>query len=243
MADLFMYMSLIQTLAADGSRSRQVFYKRCPPTVRNLAAFPDTVPHMDSLVEVRGSCVEYAEERETPKLYCGGDGDWLVPLGRCVCSAGHEESDGYCEGRKQWQGLWSSQNRYPLPFPHPASFPVPVHQLLPSSQHSSTSCHRRRSSTLFTHHLSCSHFFCLHIAVFALFHSSPLYPTLVAAQSKTLSSERVVSVTEDFPYFQTHYFVDCKEPAGFCGRDLFQNAFLLPAVGINIKHQSKRKIE
>ncbi|CAF99725.1 unnamed protein product, partial [Tetraodon nigroviridis] len=80
--------------------SVKVFYKRCPPIVRNLAAFPDTVPHMDSLVEVRGSCVEYSEERETPKLYCGADGDWLVPLGRCVCSAGHEESDGYCEACK-----------------------------------------------------------------------------------------------------------------------------------------------
>lgn len=80
----------------------KVFYKRCPSTLRNLAAFPDTVPHMDSssLVEVRGACVENAEERDTPKLYCGADGDWLVPLGRCVCSIGHEEMDGYCRGEK-----------------------------------------------------------------------------------------------------------------------------------------------
>uniref|UniRef100_A0A3B4WAQ4 receptor protein-tyrosine kinase n=1 Tax=Seriola lalandi dorsalis TaxID=1841481 RepID=A0A3B4WAQ4_SERLL len=82
--------------------SVKVFYKRCPSTLRNLAAFPDTVPHMDSssLVEVRGACVENAEERDTPKLYCGADGDWLVPLGRCVCSIGHEEMDGYCRGEK-----------------------------------------------------------------------------------------------------------------------------------------------
>lgn len=80
----------------------KVFYKRCPSTLRNLAAFPDTVPHMDSssLVEVRGACVENAEERDTPKLYCGADGDWLVPLGSCVCSIGHEEMDGYCRGEK-----------------------------------------------------------------------------------------------------------------------------------------------
>ncbi|XP_035484789.1 ephrin type-A receptor 6-like isoform X3 [Scophthalmus maximus] len=80
--------------------SVKVFYKRCPSTLRNLAAFPDTVPHMDSssLVEVRGACVENAEERDTPKLYCGADGDWLVPLGRCVCSIGHEETDGHCQG-------------------------------------------------------------------------------------------------------------------------------------------------
>uniref|UniRef100_A0A8C5F098 receptor protein-tyrosine kinase n=1 Tax=Gouania willdenowi TaxID=441366 RepID=A0A8C5F098_GOUWI len=78
--------------------SVKVFYKRCPSTLRNLASFPDTVPHMDSssLVEVRGACVENAEERDTPKLYCGADGDWLVPLGHCICSIGHEEMDGFC---------------------------------------------------------------------------------------------------------------------------------------------------
>nr|XP_040060189.1 ephrin type-A receptor 6-like [Gasterosteus aculeatus aculeatus] len=82
--------------------SVKVFYKRCPSTVRNLAVFPDTVPHTDSssLVEVRGACVENAEERDTPKLYCGADGDWLVPLGRCVCSIGHAEMDGDCRACK-----------------------------------------------------------------------------------------------------------------------------------------------
>ncbi|XDV15207.1 hypothetical protein PO909_015337 [Leuciscus waleckii] len=81
--------------------SVRVYYKKCPSTLRNLAAFPDTVPRVDSssLVEVRGACVENAEERDTPKLYCGADGDWLVPLGRCVCSIGYEESDGLCLGK------------------------------------------------------------------------------------------------------------------------------------------------
>ncbi|CAD7669076.1 unnamed protein product [Nyctereutes procyonoides] len=78
--------------------SVRVFYKKCPFTVRNLAMFPDTIPRVDSssLVEVRGSCVKSAEERDTPKLYCGADGDWLVPLGRCICSTGYEEIDGSC---------------------------------------------------------------------------------------------------------------------------------------------------
>uniref|UniRef100_A0A1A7YBT9 receptor protein-tyrosine kinase n=1 Tax=Iconisemion striatum TaxID=60296 RepID=A0A1A7YBT9_9TELE len=82
--------------------SVKVYYKRCPSTLRNLAAFPETVPHTDSssLVEVRGACVENAEERDTPKLYCGADGDWLVPLGRCICSIGHEEMDGHCRACK-----------------------------------------------------------------------------------------------------------------------------------------------
>ncbi|KAL0963554.1 hypothetical protein UPYG_G00307890 [Umbra pygmaea] len=78
--------------------SVRVYYKKCPFTLRNLASFPDTVPRVDSssLVEVRGVCVEHAEERDTPKLYCGADGDWLVPLGKCVCSMGYEEIDGAC---------------------------------------------------------------------------------------------------------------------------------------------------
>ncbi|XP_060153928.1 ephrin type-A receptor 6 isoform X7 [Globicephala melas] len=80
--------------------SVRVFYKKCPFTVRNLAMFPDTIPRVDSssLVEVRGSCVKSAEERDTPKLYCGADGDWLVPLGRCICSTGYEEIEDSCHG-------------------------------------------------------------------------------------------------------------------------------------------------
>ncbi|KAG7277672.1 hypothetical protein CRUP_024492 [Coryphaenoides rupestris] len=80
--------------------SVRVYYKKCPFTLRNLASFPDTVPRVDSssLVEVRGACVEHAEQKDPPKLYCGADGDWLVPLGRCVCSVGYEEIDGACIG-------------------------------------------------------------------------------------------------------------------------------------------------
>ncbi|XP_034041773.1 ephrin type-A receptor 6-like isoform X2 [Thalassophryne amazonica] len=80
--------------------SVRVYYKKCPFTLRNLASFPDTVPRVDSssLVEVRGACIDHAEERDTPKLFCGADGDWLVPLGRCVCSIGYEEIDGSCIG-------------------------------------------------------------------------------------------------------------------------------------------------
>ncbi|XP_056145626.1 ephrin type-A receptor 6-like isoform X1 [Lampris incognitus] len=78
--------------------SVRVYYKKCPFTLRNLASFPDTVPRVDSssLVEVRGACVDHAEEIDTPKLYCGADGDWLVPLGKCVCSVGYEEVEGSC---------------------------------------------------------------------------------------------------------------------------------------------------
>ncbi|KAJ8389579.1 hypothetical protein AAFF_G00118160 [Aldrovandia affinis] len=79
--------------------SVRVFHKRCPLTVRNLAQFPDTVTGADtsSLVEVRGSCVDNSEERDVPKMYCGADGGWLVPIGNCLCIPGFEERSGACQ--------------------------------------------------------------------------------------------------------------------------------------------------
>ncbi|KAL7835312.1 hypothetical protein SRHO_G00276590 [Serrasalmus rhombeus] len=78
--------------------SVRVFYKRCPLAVLNLARFGDTVTGGDSaLVEVRGSCVEDAEELEAPRMFCSADGGWLVPIGRCVCKPGFEEVDGRCQ--------------------------------------------------------------------------------------------------------------------------------------------------
>uniref|UniRef100_A0A8C1WYB3 receptor protein-tyrosine kinase n=1 Tax=Cyprinus carpio TaxID=7962 RepID=A0A8C1WYB3_CYPCA len=78
--------------------SVRVFYKRCPLAVLNLARFPDTVTGGDSaLVEVRGTCVEDAEELEAPRMFCSSDGGWLVPIGRCVCRPGFEEVDGHCQ--------------------------------------------------------------------------------------------------------------------------------------------------
>uniref|UniRef100_A0A3Q2PYJ3 receptor protein-tyrosine kinase n=1 Tax=Fundulus heteroclitus TaxID=8078 RepID=A0A3Q2PYJ3_FUNHE len=83
--------------------SVRVFYKTCPLTVRNLATFPDTVTGADtsSLVEVRGSCVDQSEEKEVPKMYCGADGEWLVPIGGCLCKPGYEEQSGACKGRNR----------------------------------------------------------------------------------------------------------------------------------------------
>ncbi|XP_044522869.1 ephrin type-A receptor 6 [Gracilinanus agilis] len=104
--------------------SVRVFYKKCPFTVRNLAMFPDTIPRVDSssLVEVRGSCVKSAEERDTPKLYCGADGDWLVPLGRCICSVGFEEVGGSCHAPSLIGNIrkdWASQNSIALSWQAP----------------------------------------------------------------------------------------------------------------------------
>uniref|UniRef100_A0A8C5JLM6 Ephrin type-A receptor 3 n=1 Tax=Junco hyemalis TaxID=40217 RepID=A0A8C5JLM6_JUNHY len=78
--------------------SVRVYFKKCPFTVKNLAMFPDTVP-MDSqsLVEVRGSCVNHSKEEEAPKMYCSTEGEWLVPIGKCLCNAGYEERGFACQ--------------------------------------------------------------------------------------------------------------------------------------------------
>uniref|UniRef100_A0A3Q2EF88 receptor protein-tyrosine kinase n=1 Tax=Cyprinodon variegatus TaxID=28743 RepID=A0A3Q2EF88_CYPVA len=82
--------------------SVRVFYKKCPLSVRNLAQFPDTITGADtsSLVEVRGSCVDNSEERDDPKMYCGADGEWLVPIGICLCNPGYEERNSECQACK-----------------------------------------------------------------------------------------------------------------------------------------------
>uniref|UniRef100_A0A452IYH1 receptor protein-tyrosine kinase n=1 Tax=Gopherus agassizii TaxID=38772 RepID=A0A452IYH1_9SAUR len=74
--------------------SVRVYFKKCPFTVKNLAMFPDTVP-MDSqsLVEVQGSCVNHSKEEDPPKMYCSTEGEWLVPIGKCLCNAGYEERE------------------------------------------------------------------------------------------------------------------------------------------------------
>lgn len=80
--------------------SLRIYYKKCPTMVRNLAAFSEAVTGADSssLVEVRGQCVRHSEERDTPKMYCSAEGEWLVPIGKCVCSAGYEERRDACVG-------------------------------------------------------------------------------------------------------------------------------------------------
>ncbi|XP_030625668.1 ephrin type-B receptor 2 isoform X2 [Chanos chanos] len=71
----------------------KVFYRKCPRIIRNGAIFQETLSGAEStsLVAARGTCIPNAEEVDVPiKLYCNGDGEWLVPIGRCMCKAGYE---------------------------------------------------------------------------------------------------------------------------------------------------------
>ncbi|XP_015421309.1 PREDICTED: ephrin type-A receptor 5 isoform X6 [Myotis davidii] len=79
--------------------SVRVYYKKCPSVVRHLAVFPDTITGADSsqLLEVTGSCVNHSVTEEPPKMHCSAEGEWLVPIGKCMCKAGYEEKNGTCE--------------------------------------------------------------------------------------------------------------------------------------------------
>ncbi|XP_059525978.1 ephrin type-A receptor 5 isoform X3 [Myotis daubentonii] len=79
--------------------SVRVYYKKCPSVVRHLAVFPDTITGADSsqLLEVSGSCVNHSVTEEPPKMHCSAEGEWLVPIGKCMCKAGYEEKNGTCE--------------------------------------------------------------------------------------------------------------------------------------------------
>ena len=81
--------------------SVRVFYKRCPLLVRSLARFPDTIPGSEAsqLVEVVGRCVNNSLALdEAPRMHCSAEGEWLVPIGKCVCQPGFEEVNGTCQG-------------------------------------------------------------------------------------------------------------------------------------------------
>uniref|UniRef100_A0A8B9KU48 receptor protein-tyrosine kinase n=1 Tax=Astyanax mexicanus TaxID=7994 RepID=A0A8B9KU48_ASTMX len=79
--------------------SVKVYYKKCWSIIENLATFPDTVTgsEFSSLVEVEGVCVSDAEEEadNSPKMHCSAEGEWLVPIGKCICKAGfHQKACG-----------------------------------------------------------------------------------------------------------------------------------------------------
>ncbi|KAM9776549.1 ephrin type-A receptor 10 isoform 1-T2 [Syngnathus typhle] len=101
----------------------RVYYKRCLATVQNLAIFPDTVAEaaFSTLVEVRGSCVNNSEvdADSPPRMHCSAEGEWLVPIGKCTCSAGYEEGHSSCEACPP--GSYKMSSRQQECFPCPAN--------------------------------------------------------------------------------------------------------------------------
>uniref|UniRef100_H0WYZ3 Ephrin type-A receptor 10 n=1 Tax=Otolemur garnettii TaxID=30611 RepID=H0WYZ3_OTOGA len=101
--------------------SVRVYYKQCRATVRGLAAFPATAAEsaFSTLVEVAGTCVAHSEGEpgSPPRMHCGADGEWLVPVGRCSCSAGFQERGDTCEACPP--GFYKVSPRRPLCSPCP----------------------------------------------------------------------------------------------------------------------------
>ncbi|XP_076872510.1 LOW QUALITY PROTEIN: ephrin type-A receptor 7 [Brachyhypopomus gauderio] len=94
--------------------SVKVYYKKCWSIIENLATFPDTVTgsEFSSLVEVEGTCVTDAEEEadNSPKMHCSAEGEWLVPIGKCICRAGFHQKGDTCEPCGRGFYKWSSQD-------------------------------------------------------------------------------------------------------------------------------------
>ncbi|XP_069474873.1 ephrin type-B receptor 3 isoform X7 [Ambystoma mexicanum] len=99
--------------------SVRAFYKKCSDTIAGFAIFPETLTGAEptSLVIAPGTCIPNAVEVSVPlKLYCNGDGEWMVPVGACTCAAGYEPAmkDTQCQAcgpgnfkSKQGEGLCS----------------------------------------------------------------------------------------------------------------------------------------
>lgn len=71
-----------------------IFYRRCPATSRFLAFYPATPSGAEptSLVPVTGTCVPHSQSQggTAPRMHCNTEGEWLVPVGGCMCDAGYE---------------------------------------------------------------------------------------------------------------------------------------------------------
>nr|XP_003413496.1 ephrin type-A receptor 2 isoform X1 [Loxodonta africana] len=82
--------------------SVRVYYKKCPELLQGLAHFPETIAGSDapSLATVAGTCVNHAvvpPGGEEPRIHCTVDGEWLVPIGQCLCQAGYEKVEDACQ--------------------------------------------------------------------------------------------------------------------------------------------------
>uniref|UniRef100_A0A673G6M0 receptor protein-tyrosine kinase n=1 Tax=Sinocyclocheilus rhinocerous TaxID=307959 RepID=A0A673G6M0_9TELE len=79
----------------------RVFYTTCPATMRSLAAFPEQVAS-GALAEVEGTCVKDAVVvgEGAPRMYCTAEGEWVVPVGQCLCRAGYQAVGDACKGEE-----------------------------------------------------------------------------------------------------------------------------------------------
>ncbi|KAM8927510.1 ephrin type-A receptor 2 isoform 2-T2 [Pelodytes ibericus] len=100
--------------------SVRIYYKKCPSLVQGMAQFTETVAGADSQpLAVFGTCVENAISvgGEEPSMHCNTDGEWLVPIGQCLCQAGYEKIGDKCEACKSGFFKENISNSECLPCP------------------------------------------------------------------------------------------------------------------------------
>lgn len=73
-----------------------IFYRRCPATSVHLASYPATPSGAEptALVPLSGTCVPHSKAQggTPPRMHCNTEGEWMVPVGGCVCDEGHEQN-------------------------------------------------------------------------------------------------------------------------------------------------------
>ncbi|KAK7886352.1 hypothetical protein WMY93_025973 [Mugilogobius chulae] len=70
-----------------------IFFRRCPATSLHLASYPATPSGAEptALVPVTGTCVPHSKAQGgPPRMHCNAEGEWMVPVGGCVCDEGYE---------------------------------------------------------------------------------------------------------------------------------------------------------
>ncbi|XP_048881127.1 ephrin type-B receptor 5 isoform X2 [Brienomyrus brachyistius] len=81
-----------------------IFYRRCPSANQNMAFFPATPSGAEptALVPVDGMCVPHSQPQGgmIPRMHCNAEGDWIVPVGECICDEGFEpnHNNSACQG-------------------------------------------------------------------------------------------------------------------------------------------------
>ncbi|XP_053548996.1 ephrin type-B receptor 5-like [Bombina bombina] len=107
------YLAFVDTGACLSLAGVKVYFHKCPATVRGLALFPETPSSGEggaSLAEAIGNCVPGAQQLGKTRLtlHCGGEGEWMVSSGNCICNPGREESEDGTECRACPRGTYHS---------------------------------------------------------------------------------------------------------------------------------------
>ncbi|KAM8924332.1 ephrin type-B receptor 5-like [Pelodytes ibericus] len=107
------YMAFVDSGACLSLAGVKVYFHKCPATVKGLASFPETPSSGEggaSLAEAIGNCVVGAKPLGTTRLslHCGGEGEWMISRGSCICNPGREVNEDGTECQACPPGTYNS---------------------------------------------------------------------------------------------------------------------------------------